>query len=81
MIPLAARDSLPVWDQVLLGLEDLLKKGAFRPGEALPPPTELARQLVLNPAAVRRAYAALVERGELTRGEDGYFVAEGRGTP
>ncbi len=81
MIPLAARDSLPVWDQVVHGIADLVRKGAFLPGEALPPPEELARQLVLNPEAVRRAYAALEEEGLLAHGRDVYTVAEGRETP
>ena len=82
MIPLAGRDSLPVWDQVTQGLASLLQKGAFLPGEALPPPEELARQLVLNPASVRQAYARLEEQGLLEhRQEGGYFVRERREGP
>lgn len=77
MIPLAGRDSLPVWDQVTQGLLQLLRKGAFLPGEALPPPEELARKLVLNPVAVRQAYATLEDRGFLLRQETGYAVTEG----
>lgn len=79
MIPLAGRDSIPVWDQVTQGLLQLLRKGAFLPGEALPSPEELARKLVLNPVAVRRAYAALEDRGLLLRREAGYTVTEGGG--
>ena len=79
MISLAGRDSLPVWDQVTQGLASLLQKGAFLPGEALPPPEELARQLVVNPVSVRRAYAQLTEQGVLEcREETGYFVRERR---
>ena len=82
MIPLAARDSLPVWDQVVQGLASLLQKGAFLPGDALPPPEELARQMVLNPVSVRRAYATLEEQGLLERRETtGYFVTERREGP
>ena len=69
----------PVWDRVSQGLLRLLEKGAFLPGEALPPPEELARQLVVNPVSVRRAYAQLTERGLLEcREETGYFVTERR---
>ena len=81
MIPLAGRDSLPVWDQVLQSLSQLLQKGAFLPGEALPAPEELARQMVLNPTAVRRAYAALEDQGLLRRQEAGYTVTEGGERP
>ena len=82
MIPLAGRDSLPVWDQVAQGLLQLLQKGAFLPGESLPPPEELARQMVLNPTAVRRAYEDLTDRGVLERRqESGYFVTERREGP
>lgn len=82
MIPLAGRDSLPVWDQVVQGLLHLLEKGAFLPGEAFPPPEELARQMVLNPVAVRRAYDDLADRGYLERRQEaGYFVLERRERP
>lgn len=82
MIPLAGRDSLPVWDQVGQGLLHLLQKGAFLPGEPLPPPEELARRMVLNPVSVRRAYEGLEERGYLERREDErYVVTERRERP
>ncbi len=81
MIPLAGRDSLPVWDQVSQSLLRLLQKGAFLPGEVLPAPEELARQMVLNPVAVRRAYATLEDQGLLSRREAGYTVAERRERP
>lgn len=79
MIPLAGRDSLPVWDQVGQSLLHLLQKGAFLPGDSLPPPEELARRMVLNPGAVRRAYDGLEEQGYLERRQDDrYFVTERR---
>ena len=81
MIPLTGRDSLPVWDQVAQGLLGLLEKGAFLPGDALPSPEELARRMVLNPVAVRQAYATLEGRGLLERREAGYIVREGREEP
>ena len=82
MIPLAGRDSLPVWDQVGQSLLQLLQKGAFLPGGALPRPEELARQMVLNLSAVRQAYAGLEDRGYLERRQDaGYFVTERRERP
>lgn len=82
MIPLSSRDSRPVWDQVTDGLTALLRRGAFLPGESLPPPEELAWQMALNPNAVRRAYETLAQRGVLIRGENAaWTVAERRGEP
>ena len=69
MISLAGR--------VTEGLAALLEKGAFLPGEALPSPEELARRMILNPVAVRQAYAALEDQGLLERRqESGYYVRE-----
>ncbi len=82
MIPLTSRDSRPVWDQVTDGLASLLRRGAFLPGESLPPPEELAWQMVLNPGAVRRAYETLAQQGILVHGENAaWTVAERRGEP
>ena len=79
MIPLSSRQERPVWDQVADGLAWLLKSGAFLPGEALPPPEELAWQMVLNPNAVRGAYDRLTEQGALEKDETAtYRVAERR---
>lgn len=73
MIPLASRDSRPMWDQVAQSLSDLLDRGAFLPGEALPQPEALAWQMVVNPTAVRRAYATLEARGLLEQREDAVY--------
>lgn len=82
MIPLTSRQAGPVWDQVADGLEQLLERGAFLPGETLPSPEELAWQMVLNPNAVRSAYDRLTERGKLEHDEKAaYRVAERREEP
>lgn len=77
MIPLSSRQAGPVWDQVADGLAWLLEMGAFTAGEKLPPPEELACQMVLNPNAVRSAYDRLVQQGTLKKeGPATYRVAE-----
>lgn len=83
MIPLMSRQAGPVWDQVADGLEQLLERGAFLPGETLLSPEELAWQMVLNPNAVRAAYERLTERGQLEQDETtaAYRVAERREEP
>lgn len=82
MIPLTSRQTGPVWDQVADGLEQLLRVGAFLPGETLPSPEELAWQMVLNPGAVRAAYDRLTAQGALEKeGTATYRVAERREDP
>ena len=77
MIPLSSRQERPVWDQVADGLTRLLELGAFAPGEALPPPEELAWKMVLNPNAVRNAYDSLTQQGVLEMDETAtYRVVE-----
>lgn len=79
MIPLTSRQTGPVWDQVADGLEQLLERGAFLPGETLPSPEELAWQMVLNPHMVRSAYDRLTAQGKLEQDETAaYRVAERR---
>lgn len=82
MIPLTSRQAGPVWDQVADGLEQLVVRGAFLPGETLPSPEELAWQMVLNPNAVRSAYDQLTQQGILAQDETAaYRVAERREEP
>lgn len=75
MIPLSSRESQPVSAQVADGLRRLLRAGAYRPGEALPGPADLAAQLTVNPQAAREAYRRLEEEGWLEQGPEGAVLA------
>lgn len=70
------RDAVPIWKQIEDGMRRLVASGGLAPGAAVPSVRDLARDLVVNPATVVRAYQRLVESGLFTvrRGE-GTFVA------
>src|ERR1700757_3121408 len=59
-----------LWRQVADGIERGIAEGRFAPGERLPGETEIAETYRVNRHTVRRALAALAERG-LVRAERG----------
>lgn len=63
---------------VILRIEELLRTGALKPGEKLPPETQLASVLRVSRPTLREALKALSLMGFLTsRSGDGTYVAEG----
>jgi GntR family transcriptional regulator len=71
-------DSRPIHGQIGDRVKFAVAAGALAPGELVPSIRELARQLVVNPNTVARAYRDLQAEGLLTpvRGT-GLAVAEG----
>lgn len=67
----------PIWRQLEEGVRRLVASGALPPGATVASVREVARELLINPATVAKAYQRLVDAGVLTvrRGE-GTFVAE-----
>jgi GntR family transcriptional regulator len=72
------RDAAPIWRQIEEGVRRLVSTGALAAGSAIPSVRDLARQLMVNPATVAKAYQRLADSGVLAvrRGE-GTFVANG----
>lgn len=68
MLDLVSR--APVNRQVTDALRQMLRRGAYAPGETLPTPAELAVALAVNPQAVRDAYETLSREGFLRVEED-----------
>jgi GntR family phosphonate transport system transcriptional regulator len=64
---------IALWRQIAEALEKEIRGGARGPGERLPTEAELAERFGVNRHTVRRAVAALQERGLVT-------VSQGRGT-
>lgn len=52
-------------EQILRGLRQALRAGAYAPGDRLPAAPALAAGLAVNPVAVRAAYQALMDEGLL----------------
>ena len=69
-------DARPIWIQLEDQLRLLIGSGALEAGAAVPSVRDLARELVVNPATISKAYRALTDAGllEVRRGQ-GTFVA------
>jgi GntR family transcriptional regulator len=65
----------PVYEQIVLRIEQAIVSGELAPGKPLPPIRQLANDLELNPNTVARAYQQL-ERNQIvaTAGRRGTFV-------
>lgn len=77
MIKVDPRSSTPIYEQIELGIKELIIKGALKHGEKLPSVRELASILTINPNTISKAYGELERDGiiETLRGK-GTFVSE-----
>ena len=68
---------IPVYLQLIEQVKHAVETGALRPGDQLPPIRKLARDLVINPNTVVRAYRELVHGTivELKQGS-GAFISQ-----
>lgn len=68
---------LPIYQQLAHQIREGIARGDLRPNERLPSVRQLAKELVINPNTVARAYVELEREGILTnRPGLGIFVAE-----
>ncbi len=76
-IHIDTKSSVPIWSQIERQIRLLVARGALSVGESVPSVRELARDLVVNPATVSKAYQRLCDMGvlEVRRGQ-GTFVAQ-----
>ncbi|MGH9429132.1 MAG: FadR/GntR family transcriptional regulator [Terriglobia bacterium] len=75
LVPLQKNSS---FHSVIFRIEELLRGGTLKPGEKLPPETQLAEMLKVSRPTVREALKALNLLGFLTsRSGDGTYVADG----
>lgn len=77
-IRISQEDGTPIYQQVMHQVRLLVSTGRLEPGEQLPAVRRLARQLLINPNTVARAYRELESGGVVkSRPGVGVFVAEG----
>jgi GntR family transcriptional regulator len=78
ILDLNSADERPIYGQIADRVKFAVAGGALRPGEMIPSVRDLAKQLVVNPNTVARAYRDLQAEGllESVRGM-GLQVAEG----
>jgi GntR family transcriptional regulator len=70
-------DTEPLFLQIVNAVKRGVAVGRLEPGERLPSVRELARELVINPNTIARAYQVLEAEGvTLSRRGAGTFVAE-----
>ncbi len=71
----------PLFQQLVSAVKHAVAVGAMAPGDRLPSVRELARELVVNPNTVARAYQALETEGVTrSRRGSGTFIADRRVT-
>lgn len=81
-IHLDARDSAPVYVQIVRQVKRLLASGRLAAGDEMPSVRVLARQLLVNPNTVARAYRELEVLGVLeSRQGSGTYVSGEGGRP
>jgi GntR family transcriptional regulator len=70
--------SEPLFEQVVFGVKSAVASGTLAAGARLPSVRELAKELVINPNTVARAYAELEGQGVIVRRQgSGCFVSPG----
>ena len=77
MLKVDPRSSTPIYEQIELGIKELILKGALKAGEKLPSVREMSSILTINPNTISKAYGELEREGiiETLRGK-GTFVTD-----
>lgn len=73
MLIIDARISTPIYEQVIIGIKELILKGVLKSGDKLPSVRELSTLLTINPNTVSKAYIELEKQNIVE-------VIKGRGT-
>lgn len=63
MLGIDYRDSRPIYEQVMSGVEEMIVRGVWGPDMQLPSVRQLAGELSINPNTIQRAYGELESRG------------------
>lgn len=78
-IRIVAGSTAPIYRQIVDQVTRGVASGELSVGESVPSVRQLARELVINPNTVAKAYAELVDSGFLeTQAGKGFFVAKRR---
>ncbi|AGX44350.1 GntR family transcriptional regulator [Clostridium saccharobutylicum] len=77
MLKVDPRSSTPIYEQIELGIKELILKGALQGGDKIPSVREMAGILTINPNTISKAYGELERDGiiETLRGK-GTFVVD-----
>lgn len=77
MLRIDPRSSTPIYEQIELGIKELILKGALKYGEKLPSVRDMSSILTINPNTISKAYGELEREGiiETLRGK-GTFITD-----
>ena len=81
MLTVDPRSSTPIYEQIELGVKELILKGALKSGEKLPSVREMSSILTINPNTISKAYGELEREGiiETLRGKGTFITKNCRG--
>ncbi|WP_288222165.1 GntR family transcriptional regulator [uncultured Clostridium sp.] len=76
MLKIDSRISVPIYEQVIIGIKELIIKGVLKEGDKLPSVRELSSILTINPNTVSKAYTELEKENivEVIKGK-GTFIS------
>jgi len=82
MIRIDEKSMLPIYEQIVHRIKELISRGVLQPEEKMPSVRELASRLLVNPNTVAKAYQELERQGVIVsvRGK-GVFVAKPASSP
>lgn len=77
MLKIDPRSSTPIYEQIELGIKELILKGGLKSNDKLPSVREMSTILTINPNTISKAYGELERDGiiETLRGK-GTFVTD-----
>jgi GntR family transcriptional regulator len=82
VIRIDEKSMLPIYEQIVHRIKELISRGVLHEGEKMPSVRELSGQLLINPNTVAKAYQELERQGVIVsvRGK-GVFVAKPASSP
>ena len=63
LVEIDYKEKCPLYEQITARFEQLIIKGALKPGEAMPSIRSLAVELSINPNTIQKSYATLEQAG------------------
>lgn len=80
MIIIDSKSSTPIYEQITIGIKELILKNVIRSGDKLPSVRELSTILTINPNTVSKAYMELEKQNivESIKGKGTYITSDYR---
>lgn len=76
MINLDYQSRVPIYEQIVQGIEKYVALGILKPEQQIPSIREMAASLGINPNTVKKAYSILEQRGTIvTLSTKGTFIS------